>query len=1358
MINKNEIELSGDVKLSNHSKISITLKISIIVAIILIPPVLLMEHTIKYALYFFSLILTGLIITFIFSRDFEFKFPFPSLRIIDYFLIGTFLIFLVSTFFSNRSIEIPFVLSIIVLFFLLGWVFTRLLGIEKSNLNLSLVVIAFCLSIGLTALLFFFTLITETLSVLPSVFVGIAFLPIINDRLVKHKKNFLEDFKVVKRKQSVFDALVILWIISLFIFFLASVYPELSEVPGRDVVRHVFRTSQQTLTPDIYQSTYPWFHHTWGTVFQLSSPSMSLFQTGISLLAVFLIFSFYIMSKAYLKEIDRRAHLLATIIFSVFSGFGWLYFLKNKLTVELPLELLDSEWFFLRAALEASWWDIGKGEAMWLLMSFRPITIGFILIFVLLYLMKRHDLSKRNFIIVVSFLGLTLGQIHLPEFIFFTVFLFALAILKPKVKLRLKETCLAFFFGTIAFLFVSLMNQNFFGAELPQSSLQWYIIFLPVIAFISFILTLFPKRPKIAIKFNTLIAASIVVFIFAFLLITWFLNSENSAYLDLLPIKAVPWEYYPMLFGLTGIFGILGSIIVLKKYSEHPIIIFVIFMLVGIIFARSLTFLNANVFEIGYFERRIIPIVFVSVAMLAPLLILKLINAKGKMPSLKNTKGMLIVAVLSLIIVGGMFSTFLTFEHQILLAQNNKIRPDENNLIKSLDDVDPYSSILTITKRTMRLAEFGVVGQTLDAQRFKVWDWTTPEMPLNAISSLDSSSLFFLRENDKRQISRTYSDGYLGSHLVNLAPYLKNDNEPNITYLPRLSPPISKSPVILVLPEEKNHFYYAYDFLSLGNYNYTTALLLDIETISTANVLIAPNEEIGLQLMNLRNEYDLKFDRLIIFNLDGYGPLVISSEVLPTTSQELSSALDWETVGLRKGTISIPKLEDHFDPEISHDKLISINVGDGEYRRWSVSHSFEIPRDLSKFEFIKFNWYGNNDQQEYQIMFKSDKKNLIRYQFQDSWNGLKQVVIPTKIVDEKVNVFGVHIRKITIGNATWNNISEIDIRPGSINNKGSFYFNGFFFDDYLSHTYIEDGKKERLHFPGELVINQNILPGNFTVLANYEHDIPFILEKNFKDFKVDYVNVNPIIQKLDEGSEDSRDFYPLLANILEMIDEELPRYEPISKHRFRFQPGGYFTFNNLKADGDLKFSSPSIITKVNSEISVNVDGKDLNYENISLILPVSVEQSSAKATQAVLENGTGFYSRIIMNSPKILFEGDPAIVSLIDKNGNITKIQGQRIQIDLPMSNNLLRQPSIQIDGVAKFEEIMGHGELEKKLRKSAEHLTVEGSVNFTIKFSDEHFFAHNTVIKGKKIFSEPVYTYDEIKNLLTIFTFSNKN
>ena len=101
-------------------------------------------------------------------------------------------------------------------------------------------------------------------------------------------------------------------------------------------------------------------------------------------------------------------------------------------------------------AYNASYLDIGVGQSSWLWLWFRPITLGFTILFVLLYLMRREDLTKQKYIIISSLLILTLSQIHFSELVIFIVLLFVLALLFPTVKLRLKETSISILIGLAA--------------------------------------------------------------------------------------------------------------------------------------------------------------------------------------------------------------------------------------------------------------------------------------------------------------------------------------------------------------------------------------------------------------------------------------------------------------------------------------------------------------------------------------------------------------------------------------------------------------------------------------------------------------------------------------------------------------------------------------------------------------------------------------------------------------------------------------------------------------------------------------------------------------------------------------------
>ena len=128
-----------------------------------------------------------------------------------------------------------------------------------------------------------------------------------------------------------FDVLILAWISIFFIFIISNLYPQMAYVPSNDIVRHLSASKGLILAPDIYGSEYPWFHFTWALVNEFSAPPMWLFQSGIAYLSIMLMFSFYSMAKVYLHDIDRRAPILSTIFFFVFSGFGWFFFIQKVL-------------------------------------------------------------------------------------------------------------------------------------------------------------------------------------------------------------------------------------------------------------------------------------------------------------------------------------------------------------------------------------------------------------------------------------------------------------------------------------------------------------------------------------------------------------------------------------------------------------------------------------------------------------------------------------------------------------------------------------------------------------------------------------------------------------------------------------------------------------------------------------------------------------------------------------------------------------------------------------------------------------------------------------------------------------------
>jgi len=384
-------------------KIPNVLIASLIIAIVLSPILFLMEHSVKYSIYVLALSLTGLFAIFSLKSEYQIKFALPNLsKILDYFLIACSIIVFVSIIFENPIVEIVFPFSVILSFFLPGWVMVRLLGLDRTPIfKLSLIVFAFAFSIGLTSIIFFFGLQLKSALILSAIYLGMSFLPLLKDQLTKSFINKESSYIKNNNSYNLFDFLIIGWIIIFFIFVIINVYPTLANVPGQDITRHFMQSQQQILTPEIYGSVYPWFHLTWTSVNILSTPPSWLFHLGIPFLGLILIFSFYIMSREYLSDFDKRAHLFATAFFSVFAGFGWLHFIQQKINLGASADYFNLI-FYSRFA---TYWDTHLGEGLLLWLSFRPITIGLTIFFVILYLMKNKILSPRKYILLCSFFG-----------------------------------------------------------------------------------------------------------------------------------------------------------------------------------------------------------------------------------------------------------------------------------------------------------------------------------------------------------------------------------------------------------------------------------------------------------------------------------------------------------------------------------------------------------------------------------------------------------------------------------------------------------------------------------------------------------------------------------------------------------------------------------------------------------------------------------------------------------------------------------------------------------------------------------------------------------------------------------------
>jgi len=1342
-------------------KIPAVLMLFMISAIILFVLVLLLEHSIKYQLYIFGVSLVVILYVLVQKTGYKFTLSIPNvIKIFDYFLIVCSLILFTFIIAFNPVNEESFYFSVIVSFFLPGWVLLRILGIVENRKTvpgmLEVISLSFVCSLGLTALSFFLlsALKIDNFLLQSGIFLFASLLPILKNRFRQSDEN-QQSFSVHHSIEiRLFDILILGWIFLFFIFVISSLYPLLAENPYSDISRLFSLSKQAIVNPAAFATPYPWYNFNLATILGQTSTPPVMFLSGIAYLSIFVIISFYIMSRVYLSDIEKGAHRIATVFFFVFSGFGWVYFIQEKLT------MFDSSKYtqLLLDVSKNTYWDILYGQGAWLWLWFRPLTLGFTIFFVLLYLMKQDYLSRRNYIIIVSFLLLTFSQIHIPELVIFVFLIFFLALFRPKVKLRLKETSLSALIALpISVLFMIVYQYLYSSTYYPTS-----VVFLLGLAFLSgliFLLVHFSKRPKIKLNLNPFAVAYVFLGIFFGLFFYWFSITKNFLLDNITSILAIPWEFYPVLLGVIGALSIPGSILVYKKYSNNPIIIFLILIIFALIFGRLITFINAEFFSTGYWERRIIPFVFVPAAIFASLAFMKIFRYRFQTKKLSNSKKIVVLSILASVVLAGTLSTFVTIEYFLFILPENVIQDNERKLQNKLNEFNPKSMLLTLTDRSRSVSAFSSIAFIPNNYRSQLWSSSSPEITLEALSFFGNPSIILLNDYDLDNIPK-YENSHIGTHIVQNYPVAYEGPEGKIIQLKINSHSSAHSELVLVNIGNENNFYYAYDILSLGNYNYTTAFLLDVNSLRKAKIVVVPNEDSANTLIEYKKIYNLPFEKLFVLNLDGYDSLVNASY---TTSKSKiiiddNASSDWLTYGTGTGIIGVPNLEESLDIKTIGENSLSINVGKGNYSLWEIKRNFNEPLNVSEFDWVKFNWYGKGDGERYVVQFTSNPGEFFWYTFDDTWKGWKQVILPLHKADVYEDIFGIMVNKVTKPGATWEKIDSVIIKTEASNKNqgGEFFLDDFTFDEkFKSSKIISSKTNKEIEFSSSVNLDYFIDSTNYNTIAYYEGGNPFILQKSFENFEMFYLNVKPIVDKFNYfDSKTQSDFYQL-GNLLDLIDFKLPKFHEIKKSEHGLTAGNLATFRNAAIVGNTTiFSSSAIISLNNTSISVNFDGENLDFQDVHQIIPINIDELTINSQTVVIDGGSGYYTRVFFNSSTIKLSGEPSEILIRYQDENESIITGKEIQINLPESTMFIRQPNVMINGLIKFEDFIGYRNLGS-LRVLNEDIQFVGNVTWKTKFSDEFNLVLNPSFRGEIIRSDPIYPYEELINLRNIFNLS---
>jgi len=828
----------------------------------------LLESSLKYIFFSLTFFLIISIYFLIQNKEYVFRYTCPlniSLYI-EFMLISVTGSLIILSFFGIKNIYTLFSAAFIS-FYGLGYFLLRFLRFKILSSKLEFLVLPFWFSISINCILYSILYILNFSSPVIVSFQYLIFMLFL--MFVYRKQENESKFEGISIDVDIKKATPLIIIILFFLISIGTTYPNMAQLPGLDIIGHFTSARYIASHNPSFNSPYPWFRFQWASLLLFYDGSEGTFQTTLAYMSVMSILSLYVLTKTYLNDIDERLPILSTIMWGIFSGFGWLHLLSLKLSSEGKYDYIA----LLSKANNASYLDISYGQGPWIWLWFRPLTLGIMGLFILLYLMKRTDLNLHTSLILLSLSTLSLGLLHFSELVFFIGFLFLLCLIFPHKSFKMKETLISSIIGLFSIIgFSVLYDLVDINVNIPLIYIELLILSLVFSFFAINFKRLFLRKLVLNIDLKHL--SRLLIFGFSalwFSLLVYWCSKPNIFMVSLVSsVSGVPLLLYPVLLGVCGMMMFPGAYFLIKKNHQFLILIFVILLTYSIIYGRILTYININYMNAGYWERRIIPITFSASVIISSPFLIKLLD---KFYSHKLYQ----ISLLSLIIVSGLTSTVLAVEYRGFIIQNNILTDSELYDIQQLNKLNPESSLLTYSERSRSVSGFTPFARSLESIKAFIWPAKSPELVFNALSSTGRPTVIYLSENDMVKFLKSDScDGYLGQFFAEVASKIYNKTGTYIFSLPVLSPPVGSSDIVLILPEEKaSIFNNIYSVLSIAGYNYTTATIVDVETLSHANTIITPNEDSALKVLKMKDDLGIKIDHLIVINLEGmYGELL----------------------------------------------------------------------------------------------------------------------------------------------------------------------------------------------------------------------------------------------------------------------------------------------------------------------------------------------------------------------------------------------------------------------------------------------------------------------------------------------------
>jgi hypothetical protein len=316
--------------------------------------------------------------------------------------------------------------------------------------------------------------------------------------------------------------------------------------------------------------------------------------------------------------------------------------------------------------------------------------------------------------------------------------------------------------------------------------------------------------------------------------------------------------------------------------------------------------------------------------------------------------------------------------------------------------------------------------------------------------------------------------------------------------------------------------------------------------------------------------------------------------------------------------------------------------------------------------------------------------------------------------------------------------------------------------DGRSVTYYVDGAAV-----GVIKISEKIAPNNLDLLIGKRHDGDFPLNGSVCELAIynKALNASEIKESYDRALE--RASMPWLqTNCMATILPWMAQISGINfTHYDNYEPWVYSGhtafFRKASLTGRVILRSSSYVMMVSSDpVRITVDSTQglLELMNVTSILVACTQGNGSVeiiADGVELQGGRGFYVGLTLTDPLLLTPNGSMEFTVVQGNGSTYQVTVGEGPVRVVGRVELWgRNPTVLVEGKARFEDMYSLFTLYPELRTLGQDLEVQGTIEFRIVASDVYTFASDFRWYGSAARSPPVLSWNEGESLMKVLPY----